>query len=154
VGGGSAICADTPGIITPIPQKVNAGKLSKNFEKSVVTVEYLFSLFRHKDMKTSKSLLLKIAALAIFTAFGTSCTTTYDAYGQPRQSVDPGLAIAGVAAAGLIGYAIANNNDNDRNYRKSRSNYNRYPRNNRYNRNYGHQSRYNYNSYRSNECYY
>lgn len=37
--------------------------------------------------------------------------TTYDAYGRPVQSVDPGLAVAGVAAAGLIGYAAANNND-------------------------------------------
>lgn len=35
--------------------------------------------------------------------------TTYDAYGRPVQSVDPGLAVAGVAAAGLIGYAAANN---------------------------------------------
>jgi hypothetical protein len=36
--------------------------------------------------------------------------TTYDSAGRPVQSVDPGLAIAGVAAAGLAGYAIANNN--------------------------------------------
>jgi len=36
--------------------------------------------------------------------------TTYDAYGRPMQTVDPGLAVAGVAAAGLIGYAAANNN--------------------------------------------
>jgi hypothetical protein len=39
-----------------------------------------------------------------------SCTTTYDAYGRPVQTVDPGVALAGVAAAGLIGYAIADNN--------------------------------------------
>jgi hypothetical protein len=37
--------------------------------------------------------------------------TTYDTYGRQVQTVDPGLAVAGVAAAGLIGYAIANNND-------------------------------------------
>lgn len=36
-----------------------------------------------------------------------SCTTTYDAYGNPRQSVDPGTAAAGVAAAGVLGYALA-----------------------------------------------
>ncbi len=29
------------------------------------------------------------------------------------QTVDPGLAIAGVAAAGVLGYAIANNNHNN-----------------------------------------
>lgn len=83
-------------------------------------------------MKTTKSTILKIAALAVITAFGTSCTTTYDAYGQPRQSVDPGLAVAGAAAAGLIGYAIANNKDNDRQYRRSHSNYKRHSRNDRY----------------------
>ena len=38
-----------------------------------------------------------------------SCMTTYDSAGYPVQSVDPGLAVAGVAAAGLVGYAIANN---------------------------------------------
>jgi hypothetical protein len=43
---------------------------------------------------------------------GTSCTTTYDAYGRPVQSVDPGLAVAGAAAAGLIGYAVGQNNEN------------------------------------------
>ena len=48
-----------------------------------------------------------------------SCMTTYDAYGRPMQTVDPGLAVAGVAAAGLIGYAAANNNNHhhhDRGY--------------------------------------
>ena len=40
-----------------------------------------------------------------------SCMTTYDSYGRPVQSVDPGLAVAGVAAAGLIGYAAGNDND-------------------------------------------
>jgi len=33
--------------------------------------------------------------------------TTYDANGRPVQSVDPALAVAGVAAAGLVGYALA-----------------------------------------------
>lgn len=40
-----------------------------------------------------------------------SCMTTYDSAGYPVQSVDPGLAVAGAAAAGLIGYALANDND-------------------------------------------
>ncbi len=44
---------------------------------------------------------------------GVSCTTTYDYYGRPVQSVDPGLAVVGVAAAGLLGYAIANNNNDN-----------------------------------------
>ncbi len=37
--------------------------------------------------------------------------TTYDSYGRPVQSVDPGLAIAGIAAAGLIGYAAGDDDD-------------------------------------------
>lgn len=51
------------------------------------------------------------ASLAFVAATGSSCTTSYDAYGRPRQTVDPALAVAGIAAAGLIGYAIANNSD-------------------------------------------
>ena len=58
--------------------------------------------------------LLKRGALiaALLGAIGasTSCMTTYDAYGRPVQSVDPGMAVAGAAAAGLVGYAIASNN--------------------------------------------
>lgn len=50
------------------------------------------------------------AALLIPVGMSVSCMTTYDAYGRPMQTVDPGLAVAGVAAAGLIGYAAANNN--------------------------------------------
>lgn len=38
-----------------------------------------------------------------------SCMTTYDGYGRPVQSVDPGLAVAGVAAAALIGYSMHDN---------------------------------------------
>lgn len=40
--------------------------------------------------------------------------TSYDAYGRPMQTVDPGLAVAGIAAAGLIGYAAGD--DRDRHY--------------------------------------
>lgn len=41
------------------------------------------------------------------------CMTTYDVDGRPVQSVDPMVAVAGAAAAGLAGYAIANSR-NDR----------------------------------------
>ena len=53
-------------------------------------------------------------AAAVFT--GTGCTTTYDAYGRPQQSVDPGMAVAGVAAAGLLGYALADNHNDHHGY--------------------------------------
>lgn len=56
-------------------------------------------------------------SFALFAALGfTSCTTTYDAYGRPTQSVDPGLAIAGVAAAGILGYALADDNHSSHHY--------------------------------------
>jgi hypothetical protein len=69
-------------------------------------------------MKTITTLILS-GALAVSTV---SCTTTYDAYGNPRQSVDPGTAAAGVAAAGVLGYAIARNRDDgDRHHHYYRS---------------------------------
>jgi hypothetical protein len=60
--------------------------------------------------------MLRLATLVLVgasIASSVSCMTTYDAYGRPVQSVDPGLAAAGVVAAGLIGYAVAANNSND-----------------------------------------
>jgi hypothetical protein len=58
-----------------------------------------------------------LAALAVGIGASVSCMTTYDQYGRPVQSVDPGVAVAGAAAAGLAGYAIANRND-DRHYHR------------------------------------
>ena len=60
--------------------------------------------------------------LAAAMGVSSSCMTTYDAQGRPVQSVDPGLAVAGVAAAGLVGYA-AGNNHNDH-YRRNDGYYN------------------------------
>ena len=51
------------------------------------------------------------AVLLAATGASVSCMTAYDAQGRPIQTVDPGMAVAGAAAAGLVGYAIANNND-------------------------------------------
>ncbi len=53
------------------------------------------------------TLLLRLTALAACIGASVSCMTTYDAYGRPVQSVDPAVAVAGAAAAGLVGYAIA-----------------------------------------------
>lgn len=70
--------------------------------------------------------------VAAFTFAGlSSCTTTYDSYGRPVQTVDPGAAAAGAAAAGVAGYAIGRNSDNDKkyyrggNYRRSYGGYQR-----------------------------
>lgn len=54
----------------------------------------------------------RLTALLAFLGLSASCSTTYDAYGAPRQTVDPAVAIAGVAAAGLVGYALSNNRSN------------------------------------------
>ena len=57
-----------------------------------------------------KKELLRLVGMLGITFLGASCTTGYDAYGRPVQTVTPeGAAIAAVAA-GVIGYAIADNN--------------------------------------------
>jgi hypothetical protein len=61
--------------------------------------------------KTPLFRLTVLSALLALIGSSVSCMTTYDSYGRPVQSVDPAVAIAGVAAAGLIGYAASNNND-------------------------------------------
>lgn len=70
--------------------------------------------------------------LAVASLIGTSCTTTYDAYGRPVQSVDPGTAAAGVAAAGLLGYAIAKDNDKEKHHHHNHGYYDRYGHYHRY----------------------
>jgi len=54
-----------------------------------------------------KTLLLKAIAAVLIGVSASSCTTTYDAYGAPRQTVDP---LAAAAVAGVAGYAIGQNN--------------------------------------------
>ena len=62
-------------------------------------------------MKTNLSMLRLgvLSLLLLLAGSSVSCMTTYDSYGRPVQSVDPAVAVAGVAAAGLIGYAAADN---------------------------------------------
>ena len=49
--------------------------------------------------------------------------TTYDTYGRSVQSIDPGLALAGVAAAGIIGYAVANDHSDSHRQHRSQTTY-------------------------------
>lgn len=72
-----------------------------------------------------KDHLPKLTALALVPLMVTSCMTTYDAQGNPIQSVDPGVAAAGIAAAAMIGYAAANNNNHYYYGRRYRSHYGR-----------------------------
>ena len=55
-----------------------------------------------------KSIVLRLIAVVSVAGLATNCTTTsYDAYGNPKQTVDPGVALLGAAAVGLVGYALA-----------------------------------------------
>lgn len=58
-----------------------------------------------KPKKFMKRKITQAAIVLGICLFGASCTTTYDAYGRPVQSVDPGAAVVGAAAAGAVGYA-------------------------------------------------
>ncbi|QQL46154.1 hypothetical protein [Sulfuriroseicoccus oceanibius] len=92
-------------------------------------------------MKNRNLLRITASLAACALAFSaTSCTTTYDAYGRPKQTVDPGLAVAGIAAAGLIGYAIAN--DSDDHHKKHKSH-----RSHRSHRHHDYNSHHSYRSY-------
>jgi hypothetical protein len=66
---------------------------------------------------------ISLCLLVLASTLSMSCMTTYDSAGRPVQSVDPGLAVAGVAAAGLVGYAIANDNDSHHHHYRGRGGY-------------------------------
>lgn len=79
--------------------------------------------------------ILTFVLAGAFVLSSTNCTTTYDAYGNPRNSVDPGTAVAGAAAVGVLGYALANKrNDNNRRYNDHHGHgyYDRYDRRGRH----------------------
>ena len=63
-----------------------------------------------------KPKLCRFVLAGLLCCFGVSCTTAYDGYGYPRQVVEPGVAVAGAAAVGLLAYGLANNNHH-RHYR-------------------------------------
>ncbi len=52
-----------------------------------------------------KNHILHFAALALLPVLAVSCMTTYDAYGRPVQSVDPGAATAIAVGAAALGVA-------------------------------------------------
>ncbi|MBK1832062.1 hypothetical protein JIN77_15100 [Verrucomicrobiaceae bacterium R5-34] len=54
---------------------------------------------------------VKLAVGAMISAlFLANCTTTYDSYGRPVQSVDPVAATVGAVAIGAIAYSAGKNN--------------------------------------------
>ncbi|MBB5349803.1 hypothetical protein HNR46_000024 [Haloferula luteola] len=52
-----------------------------------------------------KTTLLKLTGIALLSLTAASCMTTYDAYGRPVQSVDPGAATAIAVGAAALGVA-------------------------------------------------
>lgn len=80
-------------------------------------------------MEHKKYISLKLAVAAIVSALGlANCTTTYDSYGRPVQSVDPGAAAIGAVALGAAAYAIGKNNRSShrRHYTSRGGNYGHY----------------------------
>ena len=54
-----------------------------------------------------KHTTLKYLGLATMAALAfSSCTTTYDAYGRPVETIDPAAAAVGAVAIGALAYAI------------------------------------------------
>jgi hypothetical protein len=72
-----------------------------------------------------KRKIIQTMAVILMGAMATSCYTTYDAYGRPVQSVDPGTATAAALAAGVAGYAIGRDRD-DRHHHHHRYRYHRW----------------------------
>ena len=88
-------------------------------------------VFKMNAIPFFRKLVFLVLAVAIF--LSVSCMNAYDSRGRPIQAVDPGVAIAGAAAAGVVGYSLANDH-NDRHY---------------YRRGYGSHRGYYYGGYRS-----
>lgn len=47
----------------------------------------------------------------------TSCSTSYDAYGRPVESIDPATAVVGALVIGAAAYAIGNNKERKRHHK-------------------------------------
>ena len=65
-------------------------------------------------MDAMKKQFQRLVFATLTLSLGASCTTAYDQYGRPRQVVEPGAALIGAAAVGLLAYGLANSNNNGR----------------------------------------
>ena len=68
---------------------------------------------------------MKATTAALIAVMTASCTTTYDANGIPRQTVDPAGAAIGAVALGALAYSIGRNQGQRAEQR--RYHYNHYP---------------------------
>ena len=53
----------------------------------------------------------RLLTALLVASLGMGCTTAYDYYGRPRQVIEPGAAIVGAAAIGLLAYGLASSGD-------------------------------------------
>ncbi|MGK0185940.1 MAG: hypothetical protein ACI9R3_001723 [Verrucomicrobiales bacterium] len=90
------------------------------------------------------SRLFAVFGLLCVAALGSSCSTYYDSYGYPRQTVDPGLAVAGVVAAGALGYALADSHDNRRRHYRRHDDHNYHRGHSRHQKRYYRRGSYRY----------
>jgi len=70
-----------------------------------------------------KKSFVKLAAVLLAASMGVSCSTTYDQNGRARSQVNPGGALLGAAAVGLVGYTVAKNRYKDDDHRGYHDNY-------------------------------
>ena len=82
-------------------------ELKKAYRKSAMK----YHPDRNPDSKTAEA-QFKEAKEAYETLTDPNKRAAYDQYGRPRQVVEPGAALIGAAAVGLLAYSLANNNDN------------------------------------------
>ena len=78
------------------------------------------------------AIFCRLVLSGFIACLGVSCTTTYDAYGRPQQTVDPAAAVLGAAAVGLLAYGLASGDDDcdhhSRGHGYGHSHYNRHDR--------------------------
>lgn len=106
--------------------------------KTDASYEYFSERLGHSGIMKNILTFSLMGALAVSSV---SCTTSYDAYGNPRQSIDPGTAAVGVAAAGVLGYAIAKNRSDKRNRYHNQQYSHNYHGNRRYDQRRGYYDR-------------
>jgi hypothetical protein len=68
---------------------------------------------------------MRATAAGLVVVMGTSCTTTYDVNGTPRQAVDPAGAAIGAVALGALAYSIGRNRG--QRIERRRDHFNHYP---------------------------
>ncbi len=69
---------------------------------------------------------MRVIAVVLFGALGTSCSTSYDSYGNRRQSIDPAGAAIGAVALGAIAYSVGRSSGKKSEHRRHTSGHHNY----------------------------